>query len=266
MPTVADLENYLEQFAPARLAAEWDNLGLLIGDSTAQVERVMTCLTVTPESVAEAVERRASLMVTHHPFPFRAAKRFTADNVAGRMFLDLVKAGIAVYSPHTAFDSGAQGINQRLAEGLKLRDVVPLITDAEDAAIGTGRTGRADGVTLQALAQRCAAFLKIAGVQVVGRPEQRVNRVGIACGSGGELLDAARQAGCDCLVTGETRFHTCLEAQSAGVSLILTGHYASERFAVEALAAVLSEQFPQLECWPSQREADPLDWLLFPAG
>jgi dinuclear metal center YbgI/SA1388 family protein len=266
MPTVADLENYLEQFAPARLAAEWDNVGLLIGDGTSHVERVMTCLTVTPESVAEAVERRAGLIVTHHPFPFRAAKRFTADNVAGRMLLDLVKAGVAVYSPHTAFDSAAQGINQRLAAGLELQEVVPLITDAEDAAIGTGRMGRTDGVSLQELARRCAAFLRIAGVQIVGRPEQPVNRAGIACGSGGELLDAACQAGCDCLVTGETRFHTCLEAQAAGVAIILTGHYASERFAVEALAAVLSKQFPQLECWPSRREADPLDWLPFPAG
>jgi dinuclear metal center YbgI/SA1388 family protein len=261
MPTVADVAAFLERFAPARLAAEWDNVGLLIGDQRAEVAGVMTCLTVTPESVAEAIAEQANLIVTHHPFPFRPTKRITADTVAGRMLLELVAARIAVYSPHTAFDSAAAGINQRLGEGLGLADVAPLVADAEDPAAGTGRAGTARGVRLAELAQRCAAFLKAPGVQIVGDPDRAVQRVAIACGSGGELLDAARQAGCDCFVTGETRFHTCLEAEAAGIALVLTGHYASERFAVEALAEVLALEFPQLTCWPSGSERDPLMWL-----
>ena len=52
-----------------------------------------------------------------------------------------------------------------------------------------------------------------------------------------------------------------LEAQAAGVALILTGHYASERFAVEALAGILGKQFPPIRCWAGRREADPLRWL-----
>ena len=71
MPTVADVAAFLERFAPARLAAEWDNVGLLIGDRQATVHRLMTCLTVTPESAAEAIDERADLIVAHHPFPFK---------------------------------------------------------------------------------------------------------------------------------------------------------------------------------------------------
>jgi dinuclear metal center YbgI/SA1388 family protein len=261
MPSLADVTAFLERFAPARLAAEWDNVGLLIGDGQAEVTRVMTCLTVTPESVAEAIADRANLIVTHHPFPFRPTKRITADTVDGRMLLDLIAAGIAVYSPHTAFDSAAAGINQRLGEGLGLTDLAPLAPDVEHPSAGTGRAGGVHGVRLGDLARRCATFLKISGLQIVGQPDQAIHRVAIACGSGGELLDASRQAGCDCFVTGETRFHTCLEAQAAGISLILTGHFASERFAVEALAEVLAQEFPQLNCWPSRRERDPLTWL-----
>jgi dinuclear metal center YbgI/SA1388 family protein len=261
MPSLADLAVFLERFAPARLAADWDNVGLLIGDRQSEVARVMTCLTVTPESVAEAIAERANLIVTHHPFPFRPTKRITADTADGRLLLDLVAARIAVYSPHTAFDSAAAGINQRLGEGLGLADLAPLVADGEDPAAGAGRAGTARGLRLGDLAQRCAAFLKIPGVQIVGEPDQAIDRVAIACGSGGELLDAARQAGCNCFVTGETRFHTCLEAQAAGISLVLTGHYASERFAVEALAEILAHEFPQLTSWPSRRERDPLIWL-----
>jgi dinuclear metal center YbgI/SA1388 family protein len=266
MPTIADVAAYLDRFAPARLAADWDNVGLLVGDRQNVVTRVMTCLTVTPDSVAEAIREEADLIVTHHPFPFQATKRITSDTNEGRMLLNLMTAKIAIYSPHTAFDSAADGINQLLAEGLGLTNIAPLVADNEDAAIGTGRFGATGAVPLRELARRSAAFLNINGVQIVGEPSQTINQVAIACGSGGELLEAARQAGCDCFVTGETRFHTCLEAQAAGIALVLTGHYASERFAVEALAQSLQGEFTQVKCWASRRECDPLNWFSFTDG
>jgi putative NIF3 family GTP cyclohydrolase 1 type 2 len=85
--------------------------------------------------------------------------------------------------------------------------------------------------------------------------------VAVACGSAGQLLDAARQHGCDLLVTGETSFHTCLEAEATGIALLLVGHFVSERFAVEWLASRLGQQFPELLVWASRREADPLRWV-----
>ena len=72
----------MEKFAPTQLAEDWDNVGLLVGDRTLSVERVMTCLTVTPETVSEAIQRRVDLIVTHHPMPFRPMKRLTTDTIA----------------------------------------------------------------------------------------------------------------------------------------------------------------------------------------
>lgn len=126
MLTVAEAVDYLERFAPVELAADWDNVGLLLGERTAAVERLMTCLTVTPESAAEAIEERANLIVTHHPILFRGIKRLTDATPEGRILLALVRAGIAVYSPHTAFDNTKDGINDLLARRLGLIDVVPL--------------------------------------------------------------------------------------------------------------------------------------------
>jgi putative NIF3 family GTP cyclohydrolase 1 type 2 len=101
-------------------------------------------------------------------------------------------------------------------------------------------------------------FLGLDQLKVVGRDDARIRRVAVACGSAGQFLEEARGAGCDVLVTGETSFHSCLEAESTGVGLLLTGHYASERFAVEQLASLLASQFEEIECWASEREADPL--------
>ena len=128
MQTVGNLIAALEAIAPLSLAADWDNVGLLLGDPGAPVERVMTCLTLTPESVAEAIESNVQLIVSHHPIFFRPVKRLTTANAEGRMMLNLVQAGVAVYSAHTAFDNCAGGINDLLAEKLALRNVVPLRT------------------------------------------------------------------------------------------------------------------------------------------
>ena len=75
----------------------------------------MTCLTVTPQSAAEAVGRQADLVVTHHPLPFRALKRLVTTTTPGRLLWELITHRVAIYSPHTAFDSTIAGINQRLA-------------------------------------------------------------------------------------------------------------------------------------------------------
>jgi dinuclear metal center YbgI/SA1388 family protein len=126
MLAVAQVTEFLNQFAPLALAAEWDNVGLLLGDASAPVRSIMTCLTVTPDSAAEAVAAGASLIVSHHPIFFRPGKRLTAATTEGRMLLDLARAGVAVYSPHTAFDNCKGGINDILARRIGLTGVMPL--------------------------------------------------------------------------------------------------------------------------------------------
>jgi dinuclear metal center YbgI/SA1388 family protein len=112
--------------APLSLAADWDKVGLLLGDRYAEVQRIMTCLTVTPQSVAEAIEGGAQLIVTHHPVLFRAVKRLTSDTTEGKMLAELIRAGVAVYSAHTAYDDATGGINESIAGRLGLRQVKPL--------------------------------------------------------------------------------------------------------------------------------------------
>ncbi|MSQ93140.1 MAG: Nif3-like dinuclear metal center hexameric protein [Gemmataceae bacterium] len=126
MASVAAFISALQTIAPLSLAAEWDNVGLLLGDAAAPVERVMTCLTVTSDSVAEAIEERARLIVSHHPIFFRPTQQLTAATAEGSMVLDLVQEGIAVYSPHTAYDNCPGGINDQLAAKLGLTGVGPL--------------------------------------------------------------------------------------------------------------------------------------------
>ncbi len=144
---------------------------------------------------------------------------------------------------------------------MQLLDIAPLVP-GEQTDLGAGRYGQLDRpLELDELAIRVKQLLRIDNVQAVGPLAAPVRRVAVACGSAGEFLAPAAAAGCDCLVTGEVRFHTCLEAESLGVGLVLAGHFASERFAVEQLAGVLAERFPALEVWASKQEKDPIHWL-----
>ena len=260
MPQLSQILAVLEQLAPLSLAEEWDNVGLLVGDRQWEAQRVMTCLTVTPETVREAVDQRADLVVSHHPLPFRALQTITSDSTPGRLLLELIANRIAVYSAHTAFDSAQAGINQHLAHGLGLQEILPLSPgEGDDADVGAGRYGMAsEPQDLRELAERTKDFLGIEAVRIVGTDQQDCARVAIACGSGGSFLEVAAQAGCNALVTGEATFHTCLEAQARGIGLVLAGHFASERFALVSLADYLAEQLANIEAWASRSESDPL--------
>ena len=139
MTTVSNVAEWLEQFAPSQLAESWDNVGLLWGDPAAVVQRVMTCLTVTPATAAEAIQDQAALIVSHHPVLFRAVQRIRADRTETGPLWRLARAGIAIASPHTAFDNTPHGINELLCRRVGLLEVSPLrphrLTTATPAAI-----------------------------------------------------------------------------------------------------------------------------------
>jgi dinuclear metal center YbgI/SA1388 family protein len=260
MTSVADVNDFISQLAPPELAEDWDNTGLLVGDPAASVRRIMTCLTITPESAGEAIERAADVIITHHPLPFRPLNRLTTSSTAGRLLIQLIRANIAIISPHTAFDSAASGINQMLAEKYGLQDVKPLVMASEmEPAIGAGRCGVMPGtITLTALLERSKSIFGIPLIRFVGAREKPVSRIALACGSGGSFLERAAEAGCDTMITGEASFHTCLEAKSVGMGLVLLGHHTSERFALETLAGRLQGRFAGVETWCSESEVDPV--------
>jgi hypothetical protein len=124
---------------------------------------------------------------------------------------------------------------------------------------GEGRVGElAKPATLGELANRAKTELGAASVQVVGDLNRAVKKVAVACGAAGEFLMDSIRAGADLFLTGELRFHDALTARGAGVGVIVPGHYATERPAVEELAAKLASDFPGLSTWPSRVERDPL--------
>jgi dinuclear metal center YbgI/SA1388 family protein len=264
---IADVVHFLYSLAPLDLAESWDNVGLLWGDPARHVTRVMTCLTLSHDVADEAADRGAELIVSHHPILFSPVQRLTAETIQGRMLLALAEKRIAVYSAHTAYDNACDGINRQLAEQLELQAISPLRPISPVAAreipslepIGSGRFGTL--LPSRSLAEAIAHIRSRLGVEhvdFVGRRESRVERLAIACGSAAEFIDDACENNCQALLTGEARFHACLEARERGLALILIGHFASERPAMRRLAEQIRRRFPALDVWASMVETDPI--------
>ncbi len=260
MSTVSDVIAFLETFAPPNLAEDWDNVGLLIGRQAASVETLMTCLTLTPDVAAEAIVNGAQMIVTHHPLMFRAIRKITNSTTEGELLLQLIESGIAVYSPHTCFDSASAGINRQLSEMFELKNIQPIRPSGSNPEEGSGRWGQLNELTrLEDFLLKVKVAIRAEYFEYCGSLDADVSRVAVACGAASDFLADAIRLGCDTFVTGEARFHAALEAKAAGLNLILLGHYSSERPAVESLAETIGKMFPAMRVFASVHETDPLE-------
>ncbi|MCE5278018.1 MAG: Nif3-like dinuclear metal center hexameric protein [Planctomycetaceae bacterium] len=121
---VRDVAAAMETLAPPPLAAQWDNTGLLLGDRSAAVRRLMLCIDLTGEVLDESAAAGAEMVMAYHPVIFKPVSRVTADEqpVAWRA----ARSGLAVYCPHTALDVVAGGTNDALAAVMGLQDLQPI--------------------------------------------------------------------------------------------------------------------------------------------
>ncbi len=122
----------IEELANKKLAEEWDNVGLLVGDGSSKINKILVCLDVTEWVINEAIEQKADMIVSHHPVIFGKINRITADTVLGRKLLKLISNNIAVYCAHTNYDMAKDGLNDLFAKcmGFNSFDIIePLHTE-----------------------------------------------------------------------------------------------------------------------------------------
>jgi len=122
---IKDIAAAIEKIAPPKLAQDWDNVGLLIGDSQSDVKNILLTIDITKEVLSEAIKQKAKLIIAYHPVIWDSLRKVTADGPSGIVY-KLIRSGIAVYSIHTALDSAVGGVNDGLAEIIGIRDAKPI--------------------------------------------------------------------------------------------------------------------------------------------
>ncbi len=239
---VRNVLEWLDALAPLETAEGFDNVGLLMGDADAAVERVLFCMDVTCDVAAQAVQTGAQLIVSHHPFIFSALKRIDYSGPQGRTLQTLAAAGVSVLAGHTNWDKAPGGVSDSLAEVLGLMEV-----RSGDDYLRVGRLP--SPLTREAFRARVEKALH-AMAPLYG-PAHSIVRVAVAGGAYGEGAALAHALGADAFVVGEARHHELVDACQRGLTVCVAGHYATELPGVAALCKRF-EADARAAGWPVQ--------------
>ncbi|MGN9912400.1 Nif3-like dinuclear metal center hexameric protein [Phytohabitans sp. LJ34] len=235
---------------PPSWAESWDRVGLVLGEPEAPVRRVLCAVDCVPETVAQAREVGADLIVAHHPLLLRGVSSVAPTTYKGRIVHQLIKADIALFVAHTNADVANPGVSDALAARLGLTDLRPLKPassgDGPDGdGRGTGRIGRLPApMTLAELTHHAARTLPQTawGVRAAGRPDRVISTVAVCGGAGDPFLADATAAGVDAYLTADLRHHPVSEhIASGGPALLDAAHWATERPWLDDLAAHLRD-------------------------
>lgn len=242
-----ELISWFEKKYPASAAEEWDNVGLLTGDDTKEVNHVFLALDLTEETLGEAIEKGADMIVTHHPMIFSGIKKINNHSFTGRKILTLIRHEIPYFAMHTNYD--ILGMADLSAEYLGLTDTKVLsVTYEENGDVqGFGRVGKIpEKMSLGAYACRVKEALGLHDVKVYGNLEKEVETAAVCTGSGKSMIREVLKAGADVYVTGDIDHHTGIDTVAEGLAVIDAGHYGTEYIFMDAVKKELEEVFPKL--------------------
>lgn len=123
---LSDIVGIINKIAPPALAEEWDNVGLQVGDTSAEIGRIMVALDPGLPAIDAAIQNSCQLLLSHHPFIFKPLKRITSGDETGRLIQKAIRGDLAVLSLHTNYDTASNGVNDLLARALGLKKLSPL--------------------------------------------------------------------------------------------------------------------------------------------
>lgn len=257
--TVQDILNIIEKIAPANLAEEWDNVGLMIGNPSAPVEGVLVGLDPTPALLDEAAERKANLLITHHPFIFHPLKSVQLNRPDGFFIERAIRNNINVIGCHTNLDSAAEGVSRSLARKLGLADAGPMVAHPGSDGCGLGCIGRyAEPVTGDGFADRLRKACSPPWLLATANKPARIECAAVCGGSCSDLAPLALEMGAQVFVTAEVKHSMARWAEAAGLWLIDAGHFATENQALAGFADKLAEELGDVGVYATERQTSPL--------
>ena len=125
-PKISDITGIINKKYPFRLAEEWDNVGLQLGDPGKTVTRIMVALDPLPQVISSAITHHCNLLITHHPLIFSPLRQITSSTSTGTSLLKAAEGGLALLAMHTNYDIADSGLNDLLAERIGLSETRPL--------------------------------------------------------------------------------------------------------------------------------------------
>lgn len=247
--TVSALLEFLDGYAPFSLAESWDNVGLMVGRTTAPVSGILVSLDPTLQVFDEAKASGCNTVISHHPLLFQPLKQIFTNTVQGRLLRQALLDDLQIIACHTNLDLVSGGVNDALAARIGLLAIQPLVAPQGGSSCGFGRIGTLPkAMTGPHFLHHLRTSLEQPDILVAGVVPAEITRVAVCGGSCGELGPLAQEGGAQLFITSEVKHSQARWAEDAGFCLIDCGHYATEQVVVpllcEKIAAFCGEAVP----------------------
>jgi dinuclear metal center YbgI/SA1388 family protein len=126
LPVLARISDAIAELAPWDLAESWDQVGLQIGDARKTVSKLLVSLDFNQQILEEGLKQQVDGFLVHHPLIFKPLKRLSYQNETEKLVINLLKHDFFLIAAHTNVDKAKHGLNQYLAEQLRLENIKPL--------------------------------------------------------------------------------------------------------------------------------------------
>lgn len=237
-----EIINVLQKQAPEHYACDWDNVGLLVGDSQKEIDKIYIALDATEETIEEAAALGADMLLTHHPMIFKGLKKVNTEDFIGRRVMSLIRSDISYYAMHTNFD--VKGMAELAAQRMKFKDceVLEVTCEDEEGLQGIGKIGMLpEAMNLRTCAEQVKEAFHVEQVKVFGDLGAAVTKAAICPGSGKSVISEALKAGVQVLITGDIDHHEGIDAAAQGMAVIDAGHYGIEKIFIPYMKQYLEE-------------------------
>ncbi len=250
----------LEQFAPLPLQESWDNAGLQVGLTEAEVSGALLCLDVNESIIDEAIAKGCNLIVSHHPLLFRGLKQVCGTDYVQRCVIKAIKNDIVIISMHTNMDNAKNGVNWKIAEKMGLKEVAFLAPLASPEA-GSGVIGllpepmAADDFVL--MVKKCFGVECAQCNELLRRP---IRKVAVCGGAGDFLLPDALAKEADAFITGEMHYHQYFDYEQK-LQICVIGHYQSEQYTSEVFRDIIQRECPGVRTEIAETNTNPILYI-----
>lgn len=211
--------------------------GLQCANRTGRVGHIAAAVDAGLASFERAAFVGADLLIVHHgmfwdkPAPFVDAA-FARINT-------LVSRNLALYSAHLPLDVHPTiGNNATLARQLGLT-----ISDWQLEYGGTPAVATVKRTPSRDTLRRRLEAIFPQGIVSIEKGPAKPKKIAIVTGSGASVMPHLSAIGVDTLITGELRQAHYAQAEDEGLNLYCCGHYATEVFGVQNLAALAAKRF-----------------------
>ena len=278
--TLADIIDVLDNLAPPFLAEDWDNCGLQLGDPSWPVTKIWVALDPTLQVAEAACAQKVNLLITHHPLIFKPLRSLEFNTPLGAVINLATRNRLAIFAAHTNLDSAKGGLNDMLARRLGLTDLKPLVAGREikryrydnyplmsrAPQAGIGRVGYlAKAMDLKSFVQIIKKKMGLKTIRFAGDPHLVVKKAALCTGSGSNLIENFFACGAQAYISGDIRYHDARDVEAAKLGVIDIGHFSSESFLAEDLAArldsILAESGYDVVVEACNIEKDPFEVL-----